>query len=204
MTWSNAFTLGMKSMDAFLRLWRSLCRTAKCFLAISSWEGNKFHTQTSAKKLNDPALVNGALLTWEISCNCFEAKICERCSAFPQNLEGKKKNPQPNRKNRIWLNMFPFEKIHHSEIKCKTGSVIVLRSNSPLAWLSLKRPLSNRVCGHGAGWYSCLQYVLTALLIGISSDCSCMEKIPSLLPARKAVQPGWSKNQKYWSFKSYY
>lgn len=75
------------------------------------------------------------------------------------------------RKNGIWLNVFPFEKICHSNIKWKPGSVIV-----PLTWLNLKWPLSNRVCGHGTGSCSCLQCVFAALLMWISSDCCCVEK----------------------------
>lgn len=123
--------------------------------------------------------MNRALLTWEIVCKCFkEQEKSERYSAFPQSLEEKM------RKNGIWLNVFPFEKICHSNIKWKPGSVIV-----PLTWLNLKWPLSNRVCGHSTGSCSCLQCVFAALLMWISSDCCCVEKYQSCSLQGKLVQP---------------
>lgn len=152
------------------------------------------------KKKPNPDLTRGALLIWEIGCKCSAEKrnLCERYSAFPQSLEEKK------RKNGIWLNMFPFEKIHHSNRKCERGSVIVLCSNSSLAWRSLRWPLSDHVRGHDAGSCSPLQSVLAALSMWISSDRCHTEKTPSHRPTRKAVWPEWSKKQKYCAFKSYY
>lgn len=94
------------------------------------------------------------------------------------------KSGRKMRKNGIWLNVFPFEKICHSNIKWKPGSVIV-----PLTWLNLKWPLSNRVCGHSTGSWSCLQCVFAALLMWISSDCCCVEKYQSCSLQGKPVHP---------------
>lgn len=169
--------------------------------------GHKFHTWTSGEEVK-PGMMNRAVLMGKIGCKWLEKRRRSVSDTQTSRKAQREKKPTTKtRKNGIRLNMFPFVKNNNNNnfsMKCKIGSMSVPLSKSPLAWAHWKWPWSAYVCGHGVGSYFCLQCGLITLLIWISSDCCCVEKIPPRLSTRNSLQPELSKKQKYWSFKNNY
>lgn len=186
----------LQSRHAVMPLWG--CDNPFAGLLNISWPSPDERATNFIPRLQQNNTNKPSQIWWtELFSHGRESASVLRSRKNPRGTQPFHKVWKKNEKEWDLIKCVPFEKICHSNIKWKPGSVIV-----PLTWLHLKWPLSNRVCGHGTGSCSCLQCVFAALVMWISSDCCCVEKYQTCSLQGKLSSQKQSEEQKYWSFKN--